>query len=286
MKKIFYSLAVIATSALTLFSCSSEPDAITLTPKSVAVRGDLSEYFEVVDRKYTLVDDWGKMIKVELKKIKEMPYDKSVVRPYGTSGYNIERLIGFGIKIFDKEGALVEQTSASASGLSGCYSSDDVLNFVNIEVGETGIIRWTLDSDDPETLKTLATFEINSVTEDTKYNSSVNWGDNTEESSSSAVEDNSSSSDSDSSDSYSSDSSSEDWDEVLDEYEDYVTDYISVMKKVNSGDMSAMTEAASMLQSANSLSSKLSGGKSELNSSQVSRLASITAKMASAAASL
>ena len=81
----------------------------------------------------------------------------------------------------------------------------------------------------------------------------------------------------------SNESDSEDWDSILDSYENYVDKYISLAKKAASGDASAMSEYAELAEEAQELSSKLSNAKSDLSSSQLSRYTKITQKMANAA---
>lgn len=75
---------------------------------------------------------------------------------------------------------------------------------------------------------------------------------------------------------------SEDWDEILDEYESYCTKLATYAKKVKAGDISAAAEYASILESAQSLQEKLDDASSELSAAQAARLAKIAAKMASA----
>lgn len=77
-------------------------------------------------------------------------------------------------------------------------------------------------------------------------------------------------------------SSSEDWDAILDEYENYCTKLASLSKKAMSGDMSAITEYTSMLESAQSLQEKLEKAESDMTAAQVARLNKIVNKMASA----
>lgn len=81
-------------------------------------------------------------------------------------------------------------------------------------------------------------------------------------------------------------SDSEDWDSVLDSYEQYVNKYVSLAKKAAKGDMSAMSEYPSLMEKAQELSDKLSNAKSNMTSSQQSRYMKITQKMANMAASL
>lgn len=80
----------------------------------------------------------------------------------------------------------------------------------------------------------------------------------------------------------SSSNGSEDWDSVLDEYEEFVDDYVKLYKKAQAGDMSAMTEYVTVLEDAQSLSNKLENASSDLSSSQLNRYQKILNKMMSA----
>ena len=79
---------------------------------------------------------------------------------------------------------------------------------------------------------------------------------------------------------------SKDWDAVLDSYEKYVDNYISYVKKVAQGDVSAMTKMASMLEDAEELSDRLDNASDDLSSSQVARYMRITSKLTEAMANL
>ena len=74
---------------------------------------------------------------------------------------------------------------------------------------------------------------------------------------------------------------SENWDEVLDEYEDFCNKTVQLAKKAQSGDMSVMTEYASLAEQAQELNEKLENAKDELSAAQVARLNKIASKMAS-----
>gem|GEM_PF-3843139 len=77
--------------------------------------------------------------------------------------------------------------------------------------------------------------------------------------------------------------SSDDWDSVLNDYEAFVDKYIALLKKANSGDMSALNEYVSYMQKAQGLAEKLSGASGNMTSAQMNRYLSITQKMSSAA---
>ena len=79
---------------------------------------------------------------------------------------------------------------------------------------------------------------------------------------------------------------SEDWDAILKDYEVFIDKYISLMKKAQSGDMTALTEYTEYLEKATALSNKLGNAGSNLSASQAAKFAKLQAKLAKAAANL
>lgn len=73
------------------------------------------------------------------------------------------------------------------------------------------------------------------------------------------------------------------WDDLLDEFEDYVNRYIKLLQKAKAGDMSALSEYAALADKAQKLANKLDKAKGEMSSAQLQRYLKIAAKMASAA---
>lgn len=80
-----------------------------------------------------------------------------------------------------------------------------------------------------------------------------------------------------------SSSSSEDWDKILDSYEEYVEKYIVFMKKIAEGDMSAYGEYQSLLQTAEEYTKKLQDAGDNLSVEQLNRFNKISMKMLEAA---
>lgn len=78
-------------------------------------------------------------------------------------------------------------------------------------------------------------------------------------------------------------SSSEDWNAVLNSYEKYVNNYISLAKKASQGDMAALAKYTSLLNEAQDLSNKLQKATGQMTSSQVARYNRISMKLAKAA---
>lgn len=76
---------------------------------------------------------------------------------------------------------------------------------------------------------------------------------------------------------------SNDFDEVLDSYEEYVDQYVSYMKKAANGDMSALAEYPALMEKAQEVSKKIEDSKDEMSAAQASRYMQITNKMTAAA---
>lgn len=82
------------------------------------------------------------------------------------------------------------------------------------------------------------------------------------------------------------DSSSSDVDDMLKEYEKFVDNYVSMVKKVAKGDMSVMAKMNDYMESAESLSRKIDNCSGSMSSSQMQRYMKITGKMTEAAADI
>lgn len=77
-----------------------------------------------------------------------------------------------------------------------------------------------------------------------------------------------------------------DVDDMLNEYERFVDKYIALYKKAANGDMSAMSEYAQYMESAETLSDKIDRCAGEMNAAQTKRYMAITNKMTKAASEL
>lgn len=79
---------------------------------------------------------------------------------------------------------------------------------------------------------------------------------------------------------------SENWDEVLKSYENYIDQYIKLMKKAMAGDASALSESAKILEKAEDLQEKLEDADDELSASQSAKLIKLQQKLIDAAAEM
>lgn len=251
MKKL---LVIVAMAAFAVSCGDSMPK---LKPEETKIKGKLSDYYQVVDKEYKVVCE-GEYIRtyilpIEIQRTdKKLPFDAETATYYNDSDDDYKTYVGFGIEILDKKGNIVKTVQATGYNWYG----SDVENLLSVEPNETGVLRWQVEKDE---LPKIKSFRITSaMKENTKITSS------------------------DVSSSSSSKSSGNNWDSVLDEYENMVNKYISLYKKAMEGDMSAISDYASVLESAEALESKLENASSNFTSAQAARYARIVSKLANA----
>lgn len=282
----YFTLALMAIFFASCGSSSEDEESIVLTPATTNIKGYLGQFYDVVYKDYTINDDF---LTIEIERNdNELPFNIKGVKPYGYYGQGITAHAGFGIEILNETGDVIEKKAATAS----MYYSDDIKEALNLRAGETGTIRWFIyfhgDVKPAEFRLTSAYEEVEEEDDDDSNSSSVSGSDN---SSSSVSSNNSSSSgygygyrynsnkNSDDDKDDSSSSGDEDWDSLIDSYEEYVDKYISYMEKAMKGDMSALAEYPSLLEKVEEYSTKMNKAKGNMSSSQMSRYMKITNKM-------
>lgn len=135
--------------------------SVTVKPKTTTIKGDLGDYFEVVNKDYLLKKDEldKSIISVEVKRNNtDFPFPAESINPFGTDGSE-SYLAGFGIELFDASEP-VEIKNATDTGKAGPYDVKDVAALLKLKKGETGFIRWSIDK--PDSLKT---FQLTSAIE-------------------------------------------------------------------------------------------------------------------------
>lgn len=277
MKKVLFSFATIVVALFS--SCSSGSNSKMISPTSTEfTSGELARYIEVEDApaELTFAEKEGGLVATQYIRLK-------VTLKLVNDGFkNIDaRDINFTTLLSVATINLVDENGIEVQDLS--VKSEDLLKLKKLLTGDEGdtaeiIFEGEFHNHDDAPIWFKNTVQF------TPYLS----GDISVERSSNTYYDNdydSYSDDDDDDDSYSS-SDDEDWDAILDSYEEYVDDYISLMKKAKNGDMDALSEYPSILKDAQELNDKLQNAQGSMSSSQVSRYAKITNKMTQAAASL
>ena len=239
----------------------------SMSPVSEKIQGPLGAYFEIVSKDYKAIDGH---VSIEIKRIKEgfpAPWEDGM--EVGYTGGEFEP--HFTIEFQDEDGNVVSKGKTDI-----VYDEEDLKAIAALGVDETATITFNLITEECKAskFKMGSTFEVHEA-EDDSSNSSDDSGD-----SSISSDDNSD----DDTGSYSSSSSgSQDWDALLNSYEQYVDKYISCVKKAAKGDMSAMSEYPALMEKAQEFSDKMEGAQGDMSASQWARYMRITNKMAKAA---
>lgn len=254
-RNFFEGFAMVSLICLSLVSCGEKSKDATLTPTSTIVSGDLKEYFTVVDKPITVKYDEnafsGKyMITVELQRTNTpFAFDSEGLEPVGISGESVTGNYGIGIDVLDTLGNVVLTVSPTASGLGGVYSYDDLIKLMGLGEGETAFVRWSTNEFEKYEDKNFI-FKISSSLSITK-NKTVQK------------------------------SSSDDCSDFLDEYEEFVNDYIAIVKKYKADptDMSVLEDYQEMVEKATDMQKEAKNCK---GSKYVKRVNQLNQKLAKA----
>lgn len=266
--------------AACLASCGGEKKAEipVVKPSTTEVSGDMDGCFKVVDKEYKGAepDMVGRsLVTIELERTdKELPFKLNgrELWCYGTSGEADHVMVGFGIEFMDKEGTIIDKVTANASGMSGSYDPDEAVALAKLKAGQTGSIRFHVPTG-------AVSFKISSAYEEGLGWNSTESSDDEDDEELASIDETPSIEEDDNS----SSSKSGNWDALLTSYDQYVTKYISYMKRAANGDMGALAEYPALLEKAQELSEELENAKGEMSSAQQSRYLRITQKLATAA---
>ena len=245
----FFRMAVLV---LLLTGCNSHPGIVKVKPESTAVSGDLSEYLQVVDNEYEVADIEGMQGDLSIK--------VKAVKPFPKPDKEID-LIDLSASLLGENGMPVAGTGDFSSGYD--YSSK-LKSLLSTGSGEVVVKLHAMPGD-------YKVEEHGSKVKKFSLSSSIHYQTETTESTSSGNSEASTS------------SGSEDWDQILKDYDEYTDQYIKLIKKVKNNDMSAMSEYADMYEKANKLGEELTGGQSSLTPEQMGKMMKIQTKLANAA---
>ena len=252
-----------------LASCGSKKSSdsktsIDVTVDNTTIGGKLSQYFSLEDKtyKYQKVEEgeWGyDDVTVELKCIQPLP----------------ENLIAYiGVEGLDENGTVISAGKADYNS----FNDYEVLRqatpgqVVTVKI----INRESLGENTP------AKIRLSSIVEEEEEPSGSSSSSESSDDSSVSSEESSDDEESISS----SSSGSQDWDALLNSYEQYVDKYISYMKKAAKGDMSALAEYPALMEKAQEFSEKMENAQGDMSASQWARYIKITNKMTEAAANM
>lgn len=230
---------------------SESIEPIMITPKTTKISGALGKYFTVVEGKHKFKSDgeyssFGKLTVGIKRNDLDFEFEAKYVNPFGTNGSE-KYHGGIGVTIFDETSPIIVENPTE-----GFYSSDDITNLFNLEKGETAYIRWSHYNSE---FKDAKTFKITSAFEESNgFKNNNSYSDNS---------------------TYEETSTSNNWDEVLDDYEAYFIEYKKLYKQAMNGDADALSNYMDVLNEANDLASSLESASGELTAKQRKRLLKI-----------
>jgi len=248
----------LATSILLLTSCGEEtiPEK-TINANNIAISGEGGNYIKVVDGDYTLkaIDDKIILaVKFELTK----KYDRQ----------NEGELGNISLIPLDKSGIAVPNIGLDLSPAT-MSDWDKLKDLLKGDVGKTTMIsfEWNYFSKkdfQARIMKETENFEITRA-DFTESTTEISSDENSTNVTDDAI----------------SDIGSEDWDKMLDDYDEYVTQYVKLYKKAIKGDNSALAEYPAMMEKASALQESMANAQNDdqLSSKQLIRMTKIQTKM-------
>jgi len=253
--KTIFGVFIIASFIFT--SCGGvkkeESKGVTIKPKSTSIKGDLGDFFTVVDKDYVVKEEsMGGLISVEVKRTeKDFDFPVNNINPFGTNGSE-DYHVGFGIELLGDSGPL-EVKQATEGGMGGVYSSEDVTGLMKLKKGETGYIRWSVSK-----LEGLKSFQLLSAKQKEEQSKNLN-----------------------SSNSNTSESNS-DCDKFIKDYENFADSYIKLLKKykANPADASILTEYTEAVQKATDMQTNASNCTDMKYATKLTAIANKIAKAA------
>lgn len=259
----FKILVVSIVSSAFLCACSVSEKEVNVS--QVEVSGTISEYVKVVDNTYKFTNnDKEAYITIEFELIKKP--NQVFCRKKHPESIRLNAKDGNN-SIFDTGSYGFEASRTEMSKLkdllnNGSVGSKKSISFVWNYYGVSKDIGKPL-------FKNATSFEIIDNTFsfcDQIVSKDIHWDDADKE-----IKDNVSN--------ISNSSGSEDWDAVLESYEEYIDQYIKLMKKANNGDASAIVEYMEYMEKATELTEKMQKSQGSLSASQLSKFNKLQTKL-------
>lgn len=242
-------------------SDSDKKAEVTVSPVATSITGPAGDIFQLVDKSRTLKVDGGRFtVNVGLKRSAEGSVED----------------LEWGLELLDEnDEVIVSDEDISSPKGQGTLEG--------LKVGEEGSLELKMyEHVDDSNIKKIAKFKVTSKAKKDWSSSSTVATEEVAEEAGAGEEVAEEAGAGEEVAAEASSSSGEDWDKILDEYEKYCDKTVAVAKKAQAGDISAMTEYASLLESAESLQQKLENAGPALTAAQAARLNKIAAKMAKA----
>lgn len=273
MSKIKYFVMAVIT--LVMASCGGSEDSVKFESNTIMYNGEPT--LEIVDATLTMESTECKSGAVTFTE------DRPVLRVTFKVLKKVEEKViygNLGFQAYDADGSKLKKLKFNCGAAGHDYEQAKKLGeLLNKEVGTTETIKFGPNKKGEMHMD----FQVEKLD---MFKVSLELSPYTQQDSDDYDNKYRSTSSSDDEEVDSSESDDEDWDAILDSYEEYVNNYISLLKKAKNGDMDALSEYPSVMKDAQELSEKLQNAKGSMSSSQLSRYAKITTNMTKAAASM
>jgi predicted small lipoprotein YifL len=270
MKHFFHHLAALLTFSCVLTSCGGG-GPIEISTSNAEVVGDIKEYVSIMpDQISKMTVDYGdhdQRFKIQIK----LKLEKSVdVGEYGSIGW-------LRLEFLDENGYPIDEDLDLGSKSLDGSAYTKFKEFLKKDPGSAEAVAFNLDLSNKKLAKELESkFRKCTGIQLTSRDFTVRNGSSS--SSNVSVDTDSYSSDN----GYSSGSSSRDWDELLDSYDRYADKLIACGKKMAAGNMGALTEYSSLMQTAQEFAEKMENAQSDMSLEQWNRYMEITTRIAQA----
>ena len=268
MKKKLFNLFAICLCAIAFLASCGGPKVATkeLEISNAEVLGDSADVVSIVDGTYTLVGvvptDITQTLSIKIKLRLERPIQDKDLH---ISGWNLEILDKNGTSLLDK---LILKDSEDSK----------LLKFVTEgKEGEEKEFTFQYSIANGDLYKKIMNDAANINLKDVSFYKEQYYS-----SESSEVTDEETTDTDSNTDVESDDISSNNVDEILKTYSEYVDKYIKFMKKAANGDLPAVTEYASLLKKAQEFDEKLKEVKGDMTTAQMNKFLEIQKKMLSA----
>ena len=239
-----------------------------LQAKSKTIKGELGDYLvlknsttEVNFKELDFIDNqvWEVKLNV-LRTDKPLPYDPAELH----SNYS-----SLGMTIFNKAGQPI-----SGLNTAKCSGHQLIEAILSLKSGEDGWVTFDIykgEKFDEGVIDDWSSFEVNS---EIKFDQDV-------QKTSTTFDDDNSDYDNKSNASMSDDN----FNQMMDDYEDYIDEYIKFYKKAMNGDLTALSNYPKMLEKAEAMDKSMSAAQGDMTAKQVARFLKIQLKLTNAALS-
>jgi hypothetical protein len=271
--KSFYLIVLVSIFAvLSLNSCSKKLQEVTVKPVSTNIKGEIGKYLQIVDNTYKISKSSGKTmgggynysITVNIKNVSVTKSDFDNVDKITLTVLDSQGLPLTGIREFE----LDYSSNGKVEQLLKTEGASDFLTFKGYADKGQAIQKKGLPKPDQIGGFVITSYAEVSVVSESSGNSTTSGVSETVSASEQSTGGN------------------ENWNSILDSYEKYINQYISLLKKANAGDVSAMSEYASMMEKATDFADKLENASDDLSTAQMERFTKLQLKLANAAAGL